>query len=142
MTDVSRHSPPSRRRRWHAAWLLLLLLDVVALPSLYRLWRDAHGEVANAALRPCVGDCDEDFVVGEGELLTGIAIALADVPLDTCPSFEVVDDGAVTVDELVRAVADALGPCRFAATPTLTSTVNPATPIPVNARARRTPPPP
>ena len=142
MADASRHSPPTRGRRRHAVWALLLLLDAAAVPSLYGLWRDARGDVADAAARVCVGDCGSDGVVGEGDLLTGIAIALEDVPLDTCSAFDVVDGGRVTIDELVRAVADSLGPCRFSSTPTTTSTIFTVTPINQNARARRTPPPP
>jgi hypothetical protein len=139
--EPARVSPPAQRRgrRWRAVWALLIL-DVVAAPSLYQLWRDARGDVAEAAPRVCVGDCDQDSVVGEGELLTGIAIALADVPLDTCKSFDVVEGGRVTVDELVRAVVDSLGPCRFAL-PTVTSTLV-TTPFTPHARPRATPPPP
>ena len=140
MADASRHSPPTRGRRRHAVWALLLLLDAAAVPSLYGLWRDARGDVADAAARVCVGDCGSDGVVGEGDLLTGIAIALEDVPLDTCGAFDVVDGGRVTIDELVRAVADSLGPCRFT-TPTVTITPLSA-PFTPNVRARRTPPPP
>lgn len=139
MTDASRHSPRTRTRRRRAVWVLLLLLDAAAVPSLYWLGRDVRGDVANAAPRVCVGDCNDDGVVNEGELMTGIAIALSDVSVEICGEFDVVADGRVTVDELVRAVADSLGPCRFVGTPTVTPL---ETPIPANARARRTPPPP
>lgn len=126
------------RRRWPVIWALLLL-DLAAAPGVYQLWRDARGDAANAAPLACAGDCDHDYVVGIGELLTGVAIALADVSLETCDAFDVVPGGGVTVDELVRAVLDSRGLCRLR-TPTLIPTES--TPFTPRVRARATPPPP
>lgn len=59
----------------------------------------------------CVGDCNEDGEITIDELVRGVAIALGNSRLDSCPAFDVGGDGTVTVDELVRAVNGALGGC-------------------------------
>ncbi|MBI4518158.1 MAG: hypothetical protein HY699_20335 [Deltaproteobacteria bacterium] len=45
------------------------------------------------------------------ELAEGGNIALGQQPLDDCPSFDTDDSSSVTVDELVRAVNNALTGC-------------------------------
>lgn len=61
----------------------------------------------------CVGDCDGDYIVHVDELITGISIALGNYGFttETCPSFDVNDDGQVTVDEIITAVSNALLGC-------------------------------
>jgi nucleoside-diphosphate-sugar epimerase len=59
----------------------------------------------------CVGDCDGHGTVTVDELVRGVNIALGNLPLDSCPSFDVGHDNAVSVDELVRAVGAALNNC-------------------------------
>jgi hypothetical protein len=60
---------------------------------------------------PCVGDCHRDGVVTVEEILVGIDIALGNLPLSQCPTFDVSGDGQVTVDEILRAVNNALDGC-------------------------------
>jgi hypothetical protein len=49
--------------------------------------------------------------VGIDELIRSVDIALRSGSADQCPGLDSNQDGAVTIDELVRAVGDALGPC-------------------------------
>jgi hypothetical protein len=46
------------------------------------------------------------------ELITGVNIALGATPLSACPVFDPSGDGAVTVDEILQAVNNALNGCR------------------------------
>ena len=84
-------------------------------------------ERANAAA--CTGDCSSDGAVAINELITGVTIALG-APLAGCPAFDRNGDQAVTVEELIAAVNNALLGCQAAATatpgsPTRTPTVTP-----------------
>jgi hypothetical protein len=45
------------------------------------------------------------------ELVTGINIALGSASVDACPGLDTSADGAVTIEELVRAIGNALGSC-------------------------------
>ena len=60
---------------------------------------------------PCVGDCDNDTKVTVDELVRGVNIALGDLLLGQCPSFDTNQDHRVTVDELVAGVSAALNGC-------------------------------
>ena len=62
-------------------------------------------------LGPCVGDCNDDGAVTVDELIKGVNIALGNLLLDDCRSFDTNGDGRVTVDELLRAVSAALNRC-------------------------------
>ncbi|HVN83891.1 MAG TPA: hypothetical protein VMW17_03505 [Candidatus Binatia bacterium] len=62
----------------------------------------------------CVGDCDSSGRVTVEELVTGVSIALGNLLLDQCPEFDVDGDKHVLVNELVRAVDDALYGCGVA----------------------------
>jgi len=78
----------------------------------------------------CTGDCDGKSTVTVDELVTGIAVTLGQRVLDDCPSFDSDQNEQVTVNELARAVADALYGCGVAPptatlTPTATSTPTP-----------------
>jgi hypothetical protein len=61
---------------------------------------------------PCVGDCNGDREVAVNELVLGIAIAGATVPLDDCTAFDADDSDSVTIDEIVAGVGNAIGGCR------------------------------
>jgi hypothetical protein len=63
-------------------------------------------------LPPCIGDCDGSGGVSVDELLTGIRLALdSGPPIESCGAFDRDRDRSVSVDELVGAVAAALGGC-------------------------------
>lgn len=59
----------------------------------------------------CAGDCGGDGVVTIAELVTGVGIALGALPVEACPSFNTTESDAVTVDELIAAVDNALRGC-------------------------------
>ncbi len=59
----------------------------------------------------CAGDCGDTGEVTIEDLLTGIDIALGNVPLRACPVFDANGDGRVTVDDLIKAIANALHGC-------------------------------
>jgi DNA-binding beta-propeller fold protein YncE len=59
----------------------------------------------------CVGDCDGLGTVTVDELVEGVTMALGEQPVATCFAFDANRDDAVTVDELVRAVHNALNGC-------------------------------
>ncbi len=59
----------------------------------------------------CPGDCGADGAVTINELVTAVAIALGDQPLDACAAADASADGAVTIDELLGAVRAALDGC-------------------------------
>jgi hypothetical protein len=59
----------------------------------------------------CLGDCSGNNSVSVDELIKGVNIALGNLPLGSCPSFDRDDSREVTVDELIRAVSNALSGC-------------------------------
>jgi len=59
----------------------------------------------------CVGDCDGDGIVAINELLIGVNIATGGAPVSACPQFDANGDHTVTVDEVIRAVKNALSGC-------------------------------
>jgi len=61
--------------------------------------------------RPCPGDCDRSNAVTIDELMVGIDIALGRRPLGECPNMDGDNDGHVTVDDLTKAVNNALNGC-------------------------------
>lgn len=71
------------------------------------LWAVA---LAPASL-PCVGDCNSNGHVTIDELLEGVNIALGNVQLSECGSFDKSGAGSVTIDELLAAVVGALSGC-------------------------------
>lgn len=62
-------------------------------------------------LSPCLGDCDADGRVSINEIIMAINISLDMVSLDACRPCDGNIDGLVTVDELVKAVGNALRAC-------------------------------
>jgi hypothetical protein len=64
----------------------------------------------------CAGDCDGNNQVTINELLLMVNISLGSSDISLCPAGDVtgnggVPDGEITVDELIRAVNNALGTC-------------------------------
>jgi YVTN family beta-propeller protein len=59
----------------------------------------------------CAGDCDADGRVTVPEILLGVAIALGNSLSGTCDALDGDRNGAITIDELVRAMNDALQGC-------------------------------
>lgn len=62
-------------------------------------------------LTPCVGDCDQSGAVTVDSLAKGAAIVLGRLGVDDCPWFDLNGDGQVTIDELERAIDNALNGC-------------------------------
>jgi hypothetical protein len=80
---------------------------------------DVYYQCADLALRSraaaaCAGDCNGDRRVTVDELAIGVRIALGLAPVDACAACDGDGDGAVGVDEIVRAVGAALDDCRAA----------------------------
>lgn len=65
-----------------------------------------------AGLTPCVGDCDGDRMVSVNEIVTMVSIALGTRDLAECKSADGDGNGKVEVDDLIRAVDNALNGCR------------------------------
>jgi hypothetical protein len=86
----------------------------------FLVWAAISGMVGavSPAFAQCVGDCNGDGSVAIGELVQGVAIALAEGSIDECPAFDMSGNGIVSIGELITAVKAALAGCE------------PATPIP------------
>lgn len=67
--------------------------------------------VAPVEAQSCLGDCDSSGSVTVDELLVGLNIALGADQVGECTAFEGTTDGAVTVEDLVRGVRNALQGC-------------------------------
>lgn len=77
---------------------------------------------AGATPGGCTGDCNGDAEVTVDEIITGVAIALALLPLGVCAILDSGGDGAVSIDELIIAVRHAQQGCAAPGTPTPTPT--------------------
>ena len=103
------------------------------------LWAVNRADVGAA----CVGDCDSRWEVDVANLITGVRIALGELPVTGCPAIDADGDGTAAVDELILAVGNALDGCRSLAQrqpPPLP--IESATPPPSRtARPTRTPGP-
>lgn len=64
-----------------------------------------------ASTIPCLGDCAGDEQVTVDDLITGVNIALGELPRSACPAFDLAGDGAVTVDEILQGVNKVLNGC-------------------------------
>lgn len=82
--------------------------------------------MAGAASAQCPGDCGGDGQVRVEDMVLGVRIALGEVGIDACPSFDTNHDGVVSIDELVRAAGALLNGCPMAPTPTATDTPTPS----------------
>lgn len=85
-------------------------VDVTAQAGISRV-RVVNGSVTVLA-GGCVGDCDGDGRVAVNELVLGVDILMRNRDLDVCPGLDLSGNGSVEVDELLRAVDDALNGCR------------------------------
>ena len=85
----------------------------------------------------CVGDCDGNGNVSVDELVTGVTLALGNVPAAPCSAF---GNAPVTIDALILAVNAALYGCPVSSTPPLLSSDPPdgATQVPRTAWIRLT----
>jgi hypothetical protein len=72
---------------------------------------DGAVQVTQAPPPPCVGDCNLDNDVAINELLTGVNIAIGSQSLAACASMDSDESGTVAVNEIVRAVNNALTGC-------------------------------
>ena len=72
------------------------------------LWAVNRAEIGAA----CVGDCESTWQVDVTHLITGVRIVLGDLSLTSCPALDANGDGTATVDELLRAVGNALDGCQ------------------------------
>jgi len=65
-------------------------------------------------ISPCLGDCNGDGKVTVDELVTGVLIALGDLPPANCAAVDRDADGEVTVEEITAAARVAFGRCAAA----------------------------
>lgn len=68
-----------------------------------------YGVGATVALVGCTGNGSGDVTVNQ--LITMVSIALGNAQLSTCPVGDADGDGAITVDEIIRAVNNVLPGC-------------------------------
>lgn len=59
----------------------------------------------------CGGDCNGDDSVSITEVVTGVEVALANLPVDACTNIDFNKDETVTIDDLIVAVNHALSGC-------------------------------
>jgi hypothetical protein len=59
----------------------------------------------------CSGDCDGDGAVSVAEIVLATNIALGSDPVNDCADLDFDSDGAITIDELIRAVMGSLVGC-------------------------------
>ncbi len=71
-----------------------------------------------ASAHRCTGDCDGSDTVAIDELVTGVRIALDQLPLDTCYAFDPDLDGRVSINELQVAVNNVFSFCGHDEPPT------------------------
>lgn len=90
-----------------------------------------EGDVLTYRPPRCIGDCNFDGGVTVDEVIQGVNIALASLPVETCVPVDGNLDSEVTVDELVSSVNAALNGCPEPAPPP-TSAVTPS-PTPIAA---------
>ena len=82
-----------------------------ASPTLSATPLNTATATATATVLACTGDCNGDRSVAINELIGGVNIALGNVPVDSCSSFDRNDNGSVSIDELIAAVNAALTGC-------------------------------
>lgn len=89
-----------------------LFLHGVTLDDSFQ-WVDSplHRLAVGAPPAACVGDCNGDGTVTVNEVILGIGIALGNLPLAECLTFDTSGDGTVSIDEIVQAIGYALNAC-------------------------------
>jgi hypothetical protein len=75
-----------------------------------------------ASAHRCTGDCDASDTVTVQELIQGVRIALGQLRLEVCYSFDADLDSSVSIDELQVAVGNLFSWCGHGSPPTPTST--------------------
>jgi hypothetical protein len=68
------------------------------------------GAPCASRLPPRMGDCNRDMKVSVDELVTGVGIALEQMPLSACPAADGDKDGIVSVNDLLGSVGGAIRP--------------------------------
>jgi YD repeat-containing protein len=71
-----------------------------------------HEAGATVALVVCTGDCDVQGSVTVNQLITMVTIALGNTPVTACDAGHAIQDGQITVDEILTAVNNALNRCQ------------------------------
>jgi len=92
-------------RRWIAS-RMALITSVVGVGLIC-----VASPIACQARTTCLGDCDGDLAVSVDELTTAVNIALGRTALEACARIDGNADGAVSVEEIVAAMANALTAC-------------------------------
>jgi len=69
------------------------------------------GDSVTLVTSSCVGDCTNSTDVTGGEIITMMNIALGNLPVSACYAGDASDDGQITVDEMLKAVNNALSSC-------------------------------
>ncbi len=63
------------------------------------------------ALPACIGDCDASRQVTVDEIVALVAVALDRAAIDQCGAGDANRDGKISIDEIIRAVDNAIGGC-------------------------------
>lgn len=92
----------------YACRMVLRLIEVLVAAALLLL--STSSPLPALSFTSCEGDCGEDDQVTVDELVRGVKIALGTLELGNCAALDV-DDGVVSVDELITAVARSMGGC-------------------------------
>ena len=69
---------------------------------------DSTSSIFSQRFKDCIGDCSEDSLVRVNELILGVRIALGQSLLDECSRLDDNGSGSVEINELIRAVGEAL----------------------------------
>lgn len=69
---------------------------------------DSSSAIYSRRFRDCIGDCSDNGVVATNELITGVRMALTQAPIDACSRFDANGSGRIEINELVRAVTEAI----------------------------------
>jgi hypothetical protein len=75
------------------------------------MFQDVMISVVPAGQLPCAGSCNGDNSVSVDEIVVLVRIALGQVPVQQCTAGDTDGNGVITVDEVLRAVTNALNGC-------------------------------
>ena len=67
--------------------------------------------LASSAWASCIGDCDGRGSVNVAEIVMATQIAQGELPVNYCIRADANFDEQITIDEIIRAVANVLGTC-------------------------------
>lgn len=68
-------------------------------------------EVTVRYAQTCLGDCNANGRVELNELITGVGIGLGTNAIESCPNFDLDEDGLVSIDSLVAGVGGSINGC-------------------------------